>query len=39
MKFYQVKRDADNRKLDKNQNIFVAGESKNMVDVGQTGIT
>ena len=26
MKFYQVKREADNKKLDKNWNIFVGGE-------------
>ena len=26
MKFYQVKREADNKKLDKNWNIFVSGE-------------
>ena len=26
MKFYQVKREADNKKLDKNWNIFVCGE-------------
>lgn len=45
MKFYQVKREADNKKLDKNWNIFVGGElftekkQKNMVDVGQTETT
>lgn len=44
MKFYQVKREADNKKLDKNWNIFVGGElftekeMENMVDVGQTAI-
>ena len=26
MKFYQVKREADNKKIDKNWNIFVGGE-------------
>lgn len=44
MKFYQVKREADNKKLDKNWNILVGGElftekeMENMVDVGQTEI-
>ena len=44
MKFYQVKREADNKKIDKNWNIFVGGElftekeMENTVDVGQTKI-
>ena len=37
MKFYQVKREADNKKLDKNWNIFVGGELFTEKEMGKYG--
>lgn len=37
MKFYQVKREADNKKLDKNWNILVGGELFTEKEMGKYG--